>query len=131
MVFILFPCLSTTLLPPSFCCSSILHLTSYLSHSSSYVLSHLRPSLGKQFNYHTSFYKDCAIANPPGYLFPIIIFLFPPFYLIHSDVWLSPIPFVSGFCYFVLFTNEFLHYTWIYLMGRKSKVFNHFQPLLP
>lgn len=53
-----------------------------------------------------------------------------PFSLIHSDVWMSPIQYVSGFRYYVLFTDDYSRYTWIYPMQNKSKVFSHFKTLI-
>ena len=49
-----------------------------------------------------------------------------PFELIHSDVWMSSIVSVSGFCYYILFMDDYTRYTWIYPMHKKSKVFIHF-----
>jgi hypothetical protein len=37
---------------------------------------------------------------------------------------------VSGFKYYVLFTDEFSRYTWIYPMCRKNEVLTHFQTLV-
>lgn len=47
-----------------------------------------------------------------------------PFDLIHYDVWM-PVASVSGFRYYVLFTDDFKCYTWIFPMCHKSKVFKH------
>ncbi|PRQ55232.1 putative RNA-directed DNA polymerase [Rosa chinensis] len=43
---------------------------------------------------------------------------------------MSPILSVSGFKYYVLFTDEFSRYTWIYPMRRKNEVLTHFQNLV-
>ncbi|KAI5336302.1 hypothetical protein L3X38_015569 [Prunus dulcis] len=40
---------------------------------------------------------------------------------------MSSIPSVSGFRYYVLFTDEFSRYSWIYPMKTKSEVFTHFK----
>ena len=53
-----------------------------------------------------------------------------PFFLVHSDVWMSPVRSVSGFRYYVLFTDDFTRYSWIYPMRQKSEVFSHFQTFL-
>ena len=50
--------------------------------------------------------------------------------LIHSDVW-GPTQNVSvgGSRYFVSFIDDYTHHTWIYLIERKSEVFNCFRDL--
>ncbi|CAL2265123.1 unnamed protein product [Prunus armeniaca] len=40
---------------------------------------------------------------------------------------MSPVTSVTGFRYYVLFTDEYSRYSWIYPMRRKSEVFSHFQ----
>ncbi|KAI4371597.1 hypothetical protein MLD38_009926 [Melastoma candidum] len=49
-----------------------------------------------------------------------------PFHLLHADVWKSPIESNSGFNYFVLFIDDHTHYAWLYLLRRKSEVFDRF-----
>jgi len=49
-----------------------------------------------------------------------------PFALIHSDVWMSPVISVSGYRYYVLFTDDYTRYSWIFPMRLKSEVFGHF-----
>jgi len=50
-----------------------------------------------------------------------------PFQLIDSDVWQSPTPSHTGFCYYVIFIDDFSHFTWVYPMKRKSEVFKIFR----
>ena len=46
------------------------------------------------------------------------------FNLIHSDVWgSSPISTPGGSRYFVIFVDDFSHYTWIYLFKNRSKIY--------
>lgn len=48
--------------------------------------------------------------------------------LIHSDVFgLFPIPYLRKSWYYISFIDDFLRYSWIYLLKRKAKVFNKFQ----
>ena len=49
-----------------------------------------------------------------------------PFDLIHSDLWTSPVPSMSGIKYYVLFLDDFSHYLWVYPLRRKSEVFSKF-----
>lgn len=49
-----------------------------------------------------------------------------PFGIVHSDIWTSPIPSVSGFKYYVLFLDHFSHFLWIYPLHRKSDAFSKF-----
>jgi transposase InsO family protein len=46
--------------------------------------------------------------------------------LIHTDVWTSPIPSVSGCKYYVVFIDDFSRFTWFYPLYNKSKVFDIF-----
>lgn len=55
------------------------------------------------------------------------LFLFD---LVHSDVWQSPVLSVSGFKYYVLFTDDYARYTWIYPVRRKSEVLTLFRTFL-
>ncbi|PRQ16261.1 putative RNA-directed DNA polymerase [Rosa chinensis] len=43
---------------------------------------------------------------------------------------MSPTSSVSGFRYYVLFTDEYSRFTWVYPMRRKNEVFTHFQSLV-
>ncbi|KAJ9548922.1 hypothetical protein OSB04_021465 [Centaurea solstitialis] len=49
------------------------------------------------------------------------------FDIIHSDVWTSPIPSVSGLRYYVIFLDHFTHYLWVFPLKQKSEVFSKFQ----
>ena len=49
-----------------------------------------------------------------------------PFELIHSDVWTSPVPSLSGIRYYVLFLDDFSHFLWVYPIRNKSDVFSKF-----
>lgn len=56
-----------------------------------------------------------------------------PLELVHSDVWVSPIMSNEGHRYYVLFVDDFSHFTWVYLLRNKSKVissFVHFKALV-
>jgi transposase InsO family protein len=50
-----------------------------------------------------------------------------PFELIHSDVWgPAPLDSFNGYKYFVIFIDDFLRTTWLYLLKNKSEVFSQF-----
>jgi hypothetical protein len=50
-----------------------------------------------------------------------------PFDIIHSDVWgPSPVLSFNSHRYFVLFTDDFSRYTWVYFLKTKSEVFEIF-----
>jgi len=46
--------------------------------------------------------------------------------LIHSDLWTSPIPSMSGFKYYVIFVDDYSRYTWFYPLQNKSDVYSCF-----
>jgi hypothetical protein len=46
---------------------------------------------------------------------------------IHSDMHMVPVATSSGYCYWVTFINDWSRYSWIYLLKRKSNVFEAFK----
>ncbi|GKE25560.1 ribonuclease H-like domain-containing protein [Tanacetum coccineum] len=48
------------------------------------------------------------------------------FDIVHSDVWTSPHPSLSGFKYYVLFLDHYSHFVWVYLLVHKSDVLSKF-----
>ncbi|GJW50899.1 ribonuclease H-like domain-containing protein [Tanacetum coccineum] len=48
------------------------------------------------------------------------------FDIIHSDVWTSPIPSLSGFKYYVLFLDHYSQFVWVYPLLNKSDVWSKF-----
>ncbi|GJW05934.1 ribonuclease H-like domain-containing protein [Tanacetum coccineum] len=48
------------------------------------------------------------------------------FDIIHSDVWTSPIPSLSGFKYYVLFLDHYSQFVWVYPLLNKSDVLSKF-----
>ncbi|KAM1263510.1 hypothetical protein ACFX15_027977 [Malus domestica] len=103
---------------------------SRLGHPSRQVLNVLASSnvLGSSFIVSTKdFCNHCALAKSHRLAFTSSEhYALSPFELIHSDVWMSPILSASGFRYYVLFTDDYTRYTWIYPMLKKSEVFLHF-----
>jgi hypothetical protein len=49
-----------------------------------------------------------------------------PLELIHSDIWTSPIPSLSGCKFYVLFIDDYSRYTWLYPIMNKSDVLQCF-----
>jgi hypothetical protein len=49
-----------------------------------------------------------------------------PLEVIHSDLWTSPVPSLSGSKYYVLFIDEYSRFTWLYPIMNKSDVFKSF-----
>ncbi|KAK0581443.1 hypothetical protein LWI29_013886 [Acer saccharum] len=109
--------------------SNIWHLR--LGHPSSTVLRHLgSSSLGSTYSSSFPFCNDCATCKSHQLpFFSNKIHAVFPFSIIHSDVWMSSITSVSGFKYYVLFTDEFSRYSWIYPMRRKSEVQHQSYPM--
>ena len=48
------------------------------------------------------------------------------FDIVHSDVWTSPIPSLSGFKYYVLFLDHYSYFVWVYPLFNKSDVLSKF-----
>jgi hypothetical protein len=46
--------------------------------------------------------------------------------LIHTDLWTSPIPSISGCKYYIIFVDDFTRYTWFYPLHFKSDTYNCF-----
>ncbi|GJV79145.1 ribonuclease H-like domain-containing protein [Tanacetum coccineum] len=46
------------------------------------------------------------------------------FDIIHSDVWTSPIPSLSGYKYYVLFLDHYSQFVWVYPLLIKSAVYS-------
>ena len=54
-----------------------------------------------------------------------------PFELVHLDLYgASPIKSVNGSKYFILFTDDFAHFTWLYLLNSKDEAFSTFLKFL-
>ena len=49
-----------------------------------------------------------------------------PLALIHSDIWVSPVKSIGGCKYYVLFIDDYSHYSWLYPLQQKSDVFTTF-----
>jgi len=49
-----------------------------------------------------------------------------PLEVVHSDVWTSPVPSLSGCKFFVIFVDEFSRFTWLYPLFNKSYVLSCF-----
>ncbi|GJZ42405.1 ribonuclease H-like domain-containing protein [Tanacetum coccineum] len=48
------------------------------------------------------------------------------FDIVHSDVWTSPIPSLSGYKYYVLFLDHYSQFVWVYPLLHKSNVLSKF-----
>jgi len=51
---------------------------------------------------------------------------FVPLALIHSNVWVSHVQSTGGCSYYVLFIDDYSRYSWLYLLHRRSNVFETF-----
>ena len=55
-------------------------------------------------------------------------------HIVHSDVWgPAPLSSVLGFSYYVIFVDDYTHFTWLFLLKHKSEVlsvFKHFKALV-
>jgi transposase InsO family protein len=46
--------------------------------------------------------------------------------LIHTDLWTSPVPSISGCKYYIIFVDDFTRYTWLYPLHFKSDAYHCF-----
>lgn len=44
----------------------------------------------------------------------------------HSNIWTSPVPSISGIRNYVLFLDQFNHFIWVYPLRKKSDVLSKF-----
>lgn len=108
--------------------SSIWH--NRLGHPSSDVSSRLSSTIGSKVSFR-NFCSECALSKSHRLPFENNrSFADSPFYVVHSDVWSSSTSSTCGFKYYVLFTDEFSRYSWIYPMHRKNEVLTHFKKLV-
>ncbi|KAL5703600.1 hypothetical protein ACHQM5_022129 [Ranunculus cassubicifolius] len=104
-----------------------------LGHPSNRVMHFLSSNnlLSSNFKFQHKFCKSCALGKSTHLPFEINReHASSPFYLVHSDVWMSPVTSVSGFRYYVLFTDDYSRFTWVYPMRRKSEMPSHFENFL-
>ena len=132
----LYPLSSVRPIPQAFTASSLPSTLwhSRLGHPSHKVLSYLgsHKFLSSDFRVSKTFCKGCALGKSTHLSFSLSnkISSHAPFDLVHSDVWQSSVPSVSGFKYYVLYTDDYTRYSWLYPMRRKSEVLTHFQTFL-
>jgi hypothetical protein len=51
---------------------------------------------------------------------------FRPFERLHCDLWTSPIPSTSGYCYYLIIVDDFTQYFWSFPLRKKSEVYATF-----
>jgi len=49
-----------------------------------------------------------------------------PLELVHTDLWTSPVPSISGCKYYIIFLDDFSRYTWFYPLHTKSETYDSF-----
>src|SRR3954466_10555356 len=102
-----------------------------LDHPSAQVLSRLgsNNALSPHFKFQSTFCKGGAFGKSTCLPFATSTEIKTdfPFALVHSDVWQSPVLSASGFKYYVLFSDDYTRYSWLYFMKNKSEVLHHFR----
>lgn len=87
-------------------------------------------SLGSMSQINKAFCKPCALSQSHKLPFNSNTVIAPfPYYLIHSDVWISSTPSNFGFRYYVLFIDDYSRYLWIYPKQARLEVLMHFETL--
>ncbi|GKC41301.1 ribonuclease H-like domain-containing protein [Tanacetum coccineum] len=100
-----------------------------LGYSGSEVLWSLISSNSILYNKTKSFVlcHACQLGKHMKLLFASSDFIVhSPFDIVHSDLWTSPVPSISGIKYYVLFLDHFSHYIWVYPLRHKSHTFSKF-----
>ncbi|GFS40568.1 hypothetical protein Acr_00g0069360 [Actinidia rufa] len=79
--------------------------------------------LGPTINEHLDC-QSCQLAKQPALSFTKSTSVSSaPFALVHSDIWgPSPTSTMGGSQYFVIFVDDFLRYTWLYLLKNRSQL---------
>ena len=91
-----------------------------LGHPSSSILSHLSSCLGSKSFSSKNFCKSCAVDKSTQLPFQLNNARAPtPFFYYTFDVWMSTTTSLSGFRYYVLFTDDYSRYSWIYPMKKE------------
>ena len=102
-----------------------------LGHPSTQIMSHLCSNhfLSSIFKFQPSFCHGCAMGKSTRLPFPASFEIKTSFsfQLVHSDIWQPPALSVSGYKYYLLFTDDYSRYTWLYFMRHKSQDFTHFK----
>jgi hypothetical protein len=100
-----------------------------LGHPNFGYLKHVLPKLFNNVAVSELKCSTCIVAKShrTSYL-PSLNKSIVPFTLVHSDVWgPSPVSIVSRVWWFVLFVDDCICMTWLYLMKNKDEVFSIFQ----
>lgn len=100
-----------------------------LGHTNNTILKNLISS--NVFSFNKDSLPSCCNACQLGKHLKLPFYqsnskVIKPFELIHSYVWSSPVPSLSGIRYYVLFLDDYSHYLWVYPLRRKNEVFSKF-----
>ncbi|PKU72953.1 Retrovirus-related Pol polyprotein from transposon TNT 1-94 [Dendrobium catenatum] len=104
----------------------------HLGHPNSRRLSSIAKTLSISFPSSSNFLcKSCNVAKSHKLKFnKRTSATTSSFEIIHSDVW-GPAPeqSLNGFRYYVIFTDDFTRFSWIYFMHTKQETFSNFKTL--
>ena len=99
-----------------------------LRHPTSNVVSQVMQSFNLKFSKSSDLCSSCQLAK--SHRLPFVLSeskAMKPFNLVHSDLWgPSPVQTVTGAHYFLLFIDDYSHFTWFYLLKEKAKLFSYF-----
>lgn len=102
-----------------------------LGHPSNKVLDSIvkRCNLSYKINEKSKFCEVCQFGKARALLFPNFVSCVScKFDLVHTDLWgPTPINFVKGFIYYILFLDDFSRFIWIYPLKQKSEAYAAFQ----
>jgi len=89
------------------------------------LIQHSLPVLGSLHN--KEFCEPCQLGKSKQLPFPLSSRIsLAPLWLIHTDVWSSPVPSLEGYKYYVIFIYDFSRFSWLYPLKTKADVFISF-----
>jgi transposase InsO family protein len=90
------------------------------------IKAHSLPTLNENSNKNV-FCDSCQLGKSKRLPFSASTRIsIAPLELIHTDLWTSPIPSISGCKYYIIFVDDFTRYLWLYPLHHKYEAYETF-----